>query len=318
MKIDGIQSADCLVIGDLNIDLVLNGLRGLPELDKEILAQNYSVVIGGSGGVFTAVLSRLGVVTSIISKISNDFFGSFLIKELKKNGVDVSKLVIADSGETGITINLSYEKGKSQISSVKLIKSFNKSDIIFDKIENPRHIHFSSYYMMDGLKKDYLEIIKKLKQRNSKLTFSFDTNDDPTDTWGKEIYEIFRVIDILFLNRKEALKISRQPSLDRALARLGSYVENVILKLGKEGYLAKCGSKTYRGYCKNLKNEYFQDSTGAGDNFDAGFIYGFLNGFGIVKSLSIANYVAEKSIEYMGGVGPEEKFNKIKKNFKIF
>jgi len=71
------MAKSCLVIGDLNIDLVLNELKDFPELGKEIVAKNHFLDIGGSGGIFSAVLSSLGVKTYIISKIGNDFLGNF-------------------------------------------------------------------------------------------------------------------------------------------------------------------------------------------------------------------------------------------------
>lgn len=82
------MTKSCLVIGDLNVDLVLNELKGFPELGKEIIARNHFIDIGGSGGIFSAVLSELGINTYIISKISNDFLGQFLISKLKDYGVN--------------------------------------------------------------------------------------------------------------------------------------------------------------------------------------------------------------------------------------
>ena len=65
---------NCLIIGDLNVDLVVAGINGSLRKGSEVTAQNHFLDIGGSGGIFTAVLSELGIKTYIISKISNDFF----------------------------------------------------------------------------------------------------------------------------------------------------------------------------------------------------------------------------------------------------
>jgi len=303
------MTKSCLVIGDLNIDLVLNELKGFPELGKEIVARNHFIDIGGSGGIFSAVLSELGINTYIISKISNDFLGQFLINKLKDYGVNTDKLVIKESDETGITINLSYKKDKYQISSLNLVSNLNADEVMFENIEDIGHVHFSSYYMMKNLKADYVKLINDIKRNYKNVTFSLDTNDDPENKWGEEIYRILRNIDIFLANKKEALKITKESNIKDALNKLSRVIKTVVIKLGSEGYIARDGENCYRGDQSSVN---FKDSTGAGDNFDAGFIYGYINNLGIEKNLKIANICGAKSVEYLGGVGDKEKFFELK------
>ncbi|MBA7474479.1 ATP-dependent 6-phosphofructokinase [subsurface metagenome] len=304
------MTKSCLVIGDLNVDLVLNELKDFPELGKEIVAQNHFIDIGGSGGIFSAVLSELGINTYIISKIGSDFLGQFLISKLKDYGVNTDKLVIKESDETGITINLSYKKDKYQISSLNLVGSLSLNDIAFQNIKDIRHVHFSSYYIMKNLKADYVKLINNIKKNYNNITISLDTNDDPEDRWGEEIYRILGNIDIFLANKKEALKITKESNTGDALNRLNKEVKVVVIKLGSEGYIARDGENYYSGDQLSVN---FKDSTGAGDNFDAGFIYGFINNYNIKKSLKIANIVGAKSVKYIGGVGNKEKFFGLKK-----
>lgn len=310
------MKSKCLVIGDLNTDIIISDLNGYPELGKEILAKNYFVTIGGSGGIFAVVLSNLGIQTSIISKIGNDFFGNFLLTEMKRYESDTDSIMIQDGEETGLTVSLSYEKDKSQISKLDLIKSIKLDEISIDNFENLRHVHLSSYYMMDNLKRSYVELIKKIKKKFYNITFSLDTNDDPADNWGEEIYDIIKNVDILFLNKKEVLKISNKNEVQKAIEKLSKFVDKVVVKMGKEGYLAKINKKYYKDECINKLNKNFKDGTGAGDNFNAGFIYGHINSLGIEKSLKVANIAAAKSVEYSGGVGNKEKFFELKELIK--
>jgi sugar/nucleoside kinase (ribokinase family) len=265
------MTKSCLVIGDLNIDLVLNELKGFPELGKEIVARNHFIDIGGSGGIFSAVLSELGINTYIISKISNDFLGQFLISKLKDYGINTDKLVIKESDETGITINLSYKKDKYQISSLNLVNSLNADEVMFENIEDIGHVHFSSYYMMKNLKADYVKLINDIKRNYKNVTLSLDTNDDPENKWGEEIYKILRNIDIFLVNKREALKITKESNIKDALNKLSRVIKTVVIKLGSEGYIARDGENYYGGDQLSVN---FKDSTGAGDNFDSGFIYG--------------------------------------------
>ena len=309
------MKTECLVIGDLNIDLILNQIEGFPKLGKEILSKYYSMEIGGSGGIFSAVLSRLGIRTAIISKIGKDFYGKFILKELKKNCVDTGRLIVDKKATTDLTISLSYKKGKSQISQLDLIKNIKSDEIYLENLDNIKHIHFSSYFMMEGLKDDYVKMIKLIKKINKNISFSLDTNDDPSNLWNQKIFKILAFIDILFLNKKEALQITRESTIKSAVVKLNNYLPIVIIKLGSQGFLAISNGKIFRGFCKNLENKNFKDGTGSGDNFDAAFVYGFLKGYDIKTSLEFANFCAEKSIEYCGGVGTNYKFNEIISGF---
>ena len=304
------MSGNCLVIGDLNLDLVFTGIKGSPELGTEITAQSYSIDIGGSGGVFSTILSGLGISTYIISKVGNDGFADFIKDKLKSFGVKIDKLVVESNQCTGITVSLSYTEDKYQFSSVKLLEEFRMNDIVFEDIKDVGHVHFSSYYIMTGLHNDYLKIIKNIKSYYDNVTFSMDTNDDPKNKWGKEIYSILNNIDIFFVNKKEALMITKKSGVEDALNKLGKEVKIVIIKLGSNGYIAKDDNDIYKGESLNVN---YKDSTAAGDNFDAGFIYGFINNLGVKKSLNIANICGAKSVEYIGGVGGKQKFVKVKK-----
>jgi len=299
---------NCLVIGDLNVDLIVAGINGPLKKGSEVTAGNHFLDIGGSGGVFAAVLSELGIKTYIISKISNDFFGNYLIERLNNHGAGTDKILVEKNRDTGVTLSLSYAEDKIQISSVEMVKNFNAGDIIFEGWENIKHVHFTSYYMMDSLQSDYIKIICDIKKKYEDITFSMDTNDDPSNRWGGDIYDIFPYIDIFMINKKEALMITKKDNVADALKELGAFVRTVIIKLGIKGYIAKDNGIIYRG--DSLIAD-FKDSTGAGDNFDAGFIYGFLNNMSLEKSLAIGNICGARSVEYLGGAGTKEKFYKI-------
>ncbi|MDD3777522.1 MAG: PfkB family carbohydrate kinase [Actinomycetota bacterium] len=303
----------CLVIGDLNTDLILSGLNKEPQLGGEILSDDYVIDIGGSGGIFAAVLSNLGLNTHIISKIGRDYLGDLLIHKLKDSRVNLDRIV-QDNSNTGLTVNLSYLEDKYQISSLQLVSSLKMEEICFRKIPQLAHVHFSSYYMMKSLKPYYPQLITSIKKNYpGRITFSMDTNDDPSSNWGEDIYHALKYIDILFVNKKEALSITKKTTIAEALEKLNPAVSLVVIKLAGRGYLAQQGQLHYQG---DAVPAIFKDSTGAGDNFDAGFILGYLNGFDTKQCLDMGNICGAKSVEYLGGVGAKEKFGEIKKLFQ--
>ena len=307
------MNGNCLVIGDLNVDIIVADINRPLGKGSEVIAKNHLLDIGGSGGIFSTVLSELGIKTYIISKIGNDTFGNYLVGRLEGHGVGVDKIIIEKGKNTGVTINLTYAEDKMQVSSVNMIKKFNISDIVFEGLENIAHVHFSSYYMMDGLQNDYVRIISNIKNKYGDITFSMDTNDDPSGEWNDKIYETLPHIDVFMINKKEALMITKKNNINDALEKLSKIVKTIVIKLGIDGYTAKHNGNLYSG---DSLNADFKDSTGAGDNFDAGFLYGFLKNMEPGKSLRIGNICGAKSVEYLGGPGTKEKFDKIHKLIK--
>lgn len=307
------MNKSCLVVGDLNIDLIFFDLKRKPLFGSEILSKDYFIHIGGSAGIFATVLSQLEIDTSIFSKIGNDYFGKLLIKQLSEFGVNTDQVIIDKKNNTGITVNLPYANDRYQFSSFSIFKDLNFE--ILKIPESLSHIHITAYYMIKKFNKKYIEIISGLKNTYKDITFSLDTNDDPENNWNDEIYEVIPNMDILFLNKKEAQKITRENKIEFALEKLGNYVKVVILKLGNKGYLAKTPQGNFLG--QPIKTNVC-DTTGAGDNFDAGFIYGYLNDFSFENSLRIANLCGANSVEQIGGVGDKKRFLKLKKLLSRF
>ncbi|MCD4670681.1 MAG: hypothetical protein K8S14_09575 [Actinomycetia bacterium] len=307
------MSKKCIVIGDLNVDLILSKINRRPRLGSEILSSESLLDIGGSGGICSTVLSQLGIKTYIISKIGKDLYGDFLLNKLKKFGVKTDYIVVDSKKSTGLTINLSYPEDKYQISAINNLRNFSIGEISLKDIGEVDHIHFTSYFIMDGLKDKYLKIINEIKKINKNITFSLDTNDDPGNEWNGDLLNIIRRIDLLFLNKKEILNITKAGRVEKALDKLSDYVEIVIVKMGKEGSITKTPKNTY--YLDSIES-VFSDSTGAGDNFDAGFIYGFLNSYDFSKCLNIANICGAKNVENIGGVGSIKRFIKLRESIE--
>ena len=164
------------------------------------------------------------------------------------------------------------------------------NDLDFGKIDRFDHVHLSSYYLLKSLQPDYITILKKIKA-NKKITISFDIGFDPLRNWQSEkVFEILKYVDIFLPNETEALNITKSKNIEKALNILAAQCEIVIVKLGPKGLTASTkrntGSETISLLPYDVK---VADTSCSGDCFDAGFIYGFLNGYGFQDSLDLAN-----------------------------
>lgn len=97
-----------LVIGELNVDIILNEIQGLPEIGKEKLARTMDVTLGSSSAIFASNLASLGADVSFLGKIGNDQFGLLTLESLQKKKVNTDLIIKSDDFNTGATIVLNY------------------------------------------------------------------------------------------------------------------------------------------------------------------------------------------------------------------
>ena len=81
-----VRRFDVLSVGELNVDMLLNSVAGIPKLDKEVLARDAKLVLGSSTAIFASNLSSLGAEVAFYGMVGNDLFGDFIIEKLKEKG----------------------------------------------------------------------------------------------------------------------------------------------------------------------------------------------------------------------------------------
>ena len=161
---------DIIVVGELNIDLILNQIEGFPEVGKEILADKMTLTLGSSSAICASNLSSLGLKVAFIGKLGNDIFGQFIIDELKSKGVDTSLIIIDDTLKTGATVALSYDEDRAMVTHQGAMSHLGINDIDEQQLKQAQHLHFSSYFFQPGFKGALDSLFKKAK--NAGLTTS--------------------------------------------------------------------------------------------------------------------------------------------------
>ena len=113
---------------------------------------------------------------------------------------------------------------------------------------------------------------------------SLDPNYGPSEQW-QGFDELLPLINVFFPNGTEACSLTHQANTEKAGDWLSTRVETLVIKLGPDGALATRGSQKVMAPSIPIK---FVDSVGAGDSFDAGFIYEYLNNWPLEKTLKLA------------------------------
>jgi sugar/nucleoside kinase (ribokinase family) len=302
---------DITIAGELNLDLILYGLPDELAPEREFLANDMMLTLGGSSSILAHNLAALGSRVGFQSRIGQDDLGTAALLPLKQIGVDVSHLRrVGGEIKTGLTVILQRSAWRNMVTYAGTIAELTWDDLDLDYLANARHFHVSSFYLQRALRPRIPELFRKMKEAG--LTTSLDTNDDPDDTWERGLREALAYVDVFLPNEREAQKAARVNHLEGAVRTLAEMVPLVVVKLGREGALAQRGVERFTS--PSLKVEAV-DAVGAGDSFDAGFLHEYVRGADLTTCLRAGNLAGAFSTTRSGGT---EAFRDIAYRDKFF
>lgn len=288
-------SFDILVAGEINPDLILSG-NVVPEFGQvEKLVDDATLAIGSSSAIFACGAARLGLRVAFIGVCGEDVFGRFTLDEMQKHNLDVSNAIVRADGQTGLSVILNLDSDRAILTHPGLIPALRASDISDALLRQARHLHVASYFLQTDLQPDLPNLFRHAHSLG--LTTSLDTNYDPSEKWlGFD--ELLSATDIFLPNKTEALSITQSDNVDSAARQLANKSKLVAIKLGADGALACQEDSITRSDSVSVN---VADTVGAGDSFDAGFMYGYLNNWDLQKSLRLACICGALSTQRAGG-----------------
>jgi sugar/nucleoside kinase (ribokinase family) len=291
---------DVLVVGELNPDLILSGDVTPIFGQVEKLVDGMELTIGSSAAIFACGCARLGLKVAFTGKIGKDEFGEFMLNSLKEHGVDTHAVIVDPLLHTGLTLILARGSDRAILTYPGAIPSLRFSEIDPALIAGSRHLHLASYFIQDALQPDVPKLFE-LAHKNG-LTVSLDTNYDPAELWDGGLANALAGCDIFLPNASECQAIAGTPDLEKALEVCASKVGIVAVKQGAEGAILQQGKMVYRAPSLTVN---VVDTVGAGDSFDAGFIYGYLNGWNPARCLRMGTVCGALSTRAMGGTSAQ-------------
>lgn len=300
----GQKPFDVVVVGELNPDLILTGnIR--PEFGQvEKLVDQANLVIGSSSAIFACGAAKLGLKVAFIGKVGNDLFGEFMCNALGKSGIDTNGIVRDENNASGISIILSNGADRAILTYPGTIPLLKYTDIDLEIIHLARHLHVGSYFIQDGLQPDLPRLFTQAHAYG--LTVSLDTNFDPAGKWDGGITQVLTLVDVFLPNSTECRGISGLADLDQAVALLTKQVKFLGVKLGPQGAWLCQGQEIYRQTAIPVD---VVDTVGAGDSFDAGFIYGYLAGWEPRRILQLATICGSLSTRQVGGTSAQPRLD---------
>ena len=289
---------DILTPLDICTDIILSGKTVVPEFgQKEKNVDYYYIEMGGSTCIFACQAAKLGLKTTGVGIAGEDIMGDIVIDNLKKSGVCIKHIKRDNTKKTSISVHLNKGDDRAILTYPGTINIDGLSDMMMPLIEKTRHMHIGSFYLMEKLIPEYPRLIAYAKKNG--VTISLDTNWDPKETWQNGLMEILSDIDILFPNTSEVIGIAGKKNAEEAASALSQIVGLMVLKKGSDGAdVYQKGARIAQE--KPMKVELI-DAVGAGDSFDAGYLYGYLNGFSAERCLKAANICGAWNTQNIGG-----------------
>ena len=238
----------------------------------------------GAPGIFISTAARLGCSTCIIAGVGNDDFGKNILDRLKRDGVDVSRVLKSDKGSTGVAFVTYYSDGERKfifhVDGTPAVEPKAPEDL--KGLEDTRYFHIMGCSLMSSLVfgKEIVKTMNMFAEQGTKI--SFDPNirmemlRDPAAM--NLVQEVFRNSSVFMPGVSELKQFTGKDNIEDAVktAFENEKLELLVLKNGSKG------SRIYNreGLVETMgvyKIEQ-EDATGAGDSFDAAFICGLVQG----------------------------------------
>lgn len=264
---------------------------------------------GGSAANTIHGLSCLGVATGFFGKVGKDVLGAFFKKDMSANNID-AKLLESDNESGKAVALISPDSERTFATYLGAAVELCADDVTKELFEGYTHFHIEGYLVYNQpLIEKALRFAKEAKLIVSLDLASFNVVEDNL-AFLKEM--VAKYVDILFANEEEAKAFTKKEHRE-ALDEMAKDCNIAVLKLGKQGSLIKQFKTTFE---VGVIPANSIDTTGAGDLYAAGFLYGLINLLPLDKCGEIAALLSGNVIEVVGPKMEKDRWDKIHEELK--
>lgn len=295
-----------LFVGEINVDVMMGGMETPPIVDREVPCKTYDVVMGGSTMISACTYACLGGETHFAGMAGNDEYGQFMLRGMRDFGFNTDLVEYSKDVRTGVTVNMISGNTRTQATYPGTIAEYGGAGLTEASLRNLNHIHFGGVYLETNLEPRIESVLATARRLG--LTTSLDPQWDSTERW-EYMDRWLPLVSYLFVNSDEAISITKAASPEEALRALVKRTACPLVKLGRDGALAMAD-----GEVVHVKGKIVQpvDTTGAGDTFDAGFLYATLDRkMPLLDAARFANAAAARSCLFVGGVNARSTYQDV-------
>ncbi|NIR87245.1 carbohydrate kinase family protein [Candidatus Bathyarchaeota archaeon] len=295
------MSLDVVCFGALNMDK-LYMVNRIAREEEEGCITGFKESPGGSAANTAVGLARLGIETGYIGKVSNDREGKLLLESFEKEGVDTSGIIISREGRSGVVIGFVDEEGERALYVDPGVNdTIEFEEINLEYLGSTKFLHLTSFV---GEKS--FEAQKRLVEALSGIKLSLDPGELYARKGLDALKPLLKRTFAAFLNNNEMRLLTGESYREGSKVLLNTGIVIVAVKLGKRGCYITDGKEAHVVEPYTVK---VVDTTGAGDAFCAGFLYGLLKNKELYECGKLGNFVASRCIMKMGAREGIPKFS---------
>jgi sugar/nucleoside kinase (ribokinase family) len=317
-KVIGIGNALVDLMTRIDSDSLLTDLN-LPKGSMQLVDMNVSRAIiektknlqriiasGGSAANTIHGLARLGIESGFIGKIGKDEMGQYFKEDMERS--NIKTYLLESTADSGVAVALVSPDGERTFAvHLGAAVELTASDMKPEFFNGYDLLHIEGYLLQNySLIETACDMAKKNGLKVSLDLASFNVVEAHRDflTYISKNYA-----DIIFANEDEAKAMTGVHPED-AVHSIAEWCDVAVVKIGKEGSLVKTGGELFR---INSILANVVDTTGAGDLYAAGFLYGLLNEISINECGRIGSLLGKQVIEQIGAKIPDKDWEEIKK-----
>lgn len=283
---------DLLVAGRPSVDIMFSGLHAWPELGRDVDADDVGMCAGTSFNT-PAAANRLGLHVGYIAMVGNDRWSRIVLDEWETEGLPTDFLRVADRPMPFVSVALNAEGDRGFVTYIGATEGGEEEFERFarDVIATAPARHLHAY-----AGEEPSELTAAARDRG--MSVSLDGWDGPFWKSPMPLEEMLSGADIILANDGEALAMTDETDVRRAVMRLGEHCPVAVVKLGARGAIASVDGRQVEAPAEPAT---ILDTTGAGDCFNAGFLRGWLSGLAVEHCLTLGAICGARAVQAFGG-----------------
>ena len=313
-----IAKFDVLTIGNAIVDIISNTtddflveekiIKGAMNLiDAQRASHLYSVMgpaietSGGSAGNTAVGVASLGGNSAYIGKVCNDPLGEIFTHDIRAIGVSYDTLPLEKKPPTARSFIFVTPDGERSMNTyLGACMELGPPDVEEKKIANSKITYFEGYLWDPPRAKEAIRQAAQIAHANGRQTAIALSDPFCVDRFRDEFLELMRsgTVDIIFANEAEILSLYQTSSFQSAIDAAQNDCTLSVITRGENGSLARSHGNTVEIGAHPI--DQLVDSTGAGDLYAAGFLYGLTNNYELVDCARMGGIAAAEVIQHIG------------------